>query len=98
MKPAVVSLSLGVPAGSWSKPMEDAIQHMTDVLGIPVVVAAGNSAKDSCEVAPARAASAITVAASNIPTKFSQTRAGMSVLSDGIPRSALQRDVLSRPV
>jgi len=78
VKPAVVSLSLGVPAGSWSKPMEDAIQHMTDVLGIPVVVAAGNSAKDSCEVAPARAASAITVAASNIPTKFSQTRAGAS--------------------
>lgn len=76
VKPAVVSLSLGVPAGSWSKPMEDAIVHMTDTVGIPVVVASGNSAKDSCGVAPARAATAITVAASNMPTKFARTRAG----------------------
>jgi hypothetical protein len=56
--------------------MEDAIQHMTDTLGIPVVVASGNSAKDSCGVAPARVPTAITVAASNLPTKFGRTRAG----------------------
>lgn len=76
VKPAVVSLSLGVPAGAWSRPMEDSIQHITEVLGIPVVVAAGNSAKDSCQVAPGRVVTAITVAASNLPTKFSATRAG----------------------
>jgi hypothetical protein len=76
VKPAVVSLSLGVPAGSWSKPMEDAIGHLTEVLGIPVVVASGNSAKNSCDIAPARVPTAITVAASNIPTKFGQTGAG----------------------
>lgn len=76
VKPAVVSLSLGVPAGQWSQPMEDAIKHLTDVVGLPVVVASGNSAKDSCGVAPARVASAITVAASNIPSKFGQTHAG----------------------
>jgi hypothetical protein len=56
--------------------MEDAIGHLTEVLGIPVVVASGNSAKNSCEIAPARVPNAITVAASNIPTKFGQTRAG----------------------
>jgi hypothetical protein len=82
VKPAVVSLSLGVPAGQWSQPMEDAIKHLTDVVGIPVVVAAGNSAKDSCGVAPARVPSAITVAASNLPTKFGQTRAGEGGLTD----------------
>lgn len=76
VKPAVVSLSLGVPAGQWSQPMEDAIKHLTEVVGLPVVVASGNSAKDSCGVAPARVASAITVAASNIPNKFGQTHAG----------------------
>jgi subtilisin family serine protease len=76
VKPAVVSLSLGVPAGQWSQPLEDAIKHLTEVMGIAVVVAAGNSAKDSCGVAPARVPSAITVAASNIPTKFSRTQAG----------------------
>lgn len=49
---------------------------MTDTVGIPVVVASGNSAKDSCGVAPARVPTAITVAASNLPTKFGRTRAG----------------------
>jgi hypothetical protein len=80
VKPAVVSLSLGVPAGAWSKPMGDAIQHMTDVVGVPVIVASGNSAKDSCEVAPARAATALTVAASNVPSKFQRTQAGITLV------------------
>lgn len=88
VKPAVVSLSLGVPAGKWSQPMEDAIKHLTDVVGIPVVVAAGNSAKDSCGVAPARVPSAITVAASNLPTKFGQTRAGEGVSTASQPLTA----------
>lgn len=89
VKPAVVSLSLGVPAGSWSKPMEDAIQHMTEVVGVPVIVASGNSAKDSCGVAPARAATALTVAASNMPAKFQQTRAGEADQPAGTQPQAL---------
>lgn len=52
-KPAVASLSLGVPSGQWSRSLETAVQHVIDA-GIPVVVAAGNSAVDACKVAPAR--------------------------------------------
>jgi hypothetical protein len=80
VKPAIVSLSLGVSAGAWSQPLEDAVRHLTDELGLPVVVAAGNSAKDSCGVSPGRVPSVITVAASNLPTKFSgRTAAGVRV-------------------
>jgi subtilisin family serine protease len=83
IKPAVVSLSLGVPAGAWSRPLDDAVRHLTEALGISVVVAAGNSARDSCGVSPGRVPSAITVAASNIPTKFGTTRAGVCVWGGG---------------
>jgi hypothetical protein len=53
VKPAVASLSLGVPSGQWSRSLEAAVKHVIDA-GIPVVVAAGNSAVDACDVAPAR--------------------------------------------
>jgi subtilisin family serine protease len=55
VKPAVASLSLGVPAGQWSRSLEAAVKHVIEA-GVPVVVAAGNSAVDACEVAPARGA------------------------------------------
>eukprot|EP00879_Flechtneria_rotunda_P001995 GHRR01002171.1.p1 GENE.GHRR01002171.1~~GHRR01002171.1.p1 ORF type:complete len:748 (+),score=234.78 GHRR01002171.1:134-2377(+) len=76
VKPAVASLSLGVPSGQWSKAMEAAVQHLVLNVGIPVVVASGNSAEDSCQIAPARVPEAITVAASNLPTKFEGTASG----------------------
>jgi hypothetical protein len=57
---AVVNLSLG---GGRSVFLDDAVDAL-DARGIPVVVAAGNNAKNSCDYSPARAASAITVNAS----------------------------------
>jgi hypothetical protein len=53
VKPAVASLSLGVPSGQWSRSLEAAVKNVI-AAEIPVVVAAGNSAVDACDVAPAR--------------------------------------------
>eukprot|EP00775_Hariotina_reticulata_P008443 gene8443-8627_t len=50
-KPAVASLSLGVPAGQWSRALEEAVRSLVGS-GVPVVVAAGNDAKDCCQAAP----------------------------------------------
>ncbi|WIA17834.1 hypothetical protein OEZ85_009340 [Tetradesmus obliquus] len=74
-KPAVASLSLGVPSGQWSRSLEAAVKNVI-AAGVPVVVAAGNSAVDACDVAPARVPGAITVGASNLPSKFQRTRGG----------------------
>jgi len=48
-RPAVASLSLGVPAGQWSRALEEAVKGLV-ASGVPVVVAAGNDAQDSCQV------------------------------------------------
>lgn len=59
--PAVANLSLG---GGASATLDTAIQSLTND-GVTVAVAAGNSATDACTSSPARAPSALTVAASD---------------------------------
>ena len=59
-QPAVANLSLG---GGASTALDNAIARLT-ADGVSVAVAAGNSSADACGVSPARAPSAITVAAS----------------------------------
>jgi subtilisin family serine protease len=70
VRPAVVNMSL---SGAASQAVDDAVVRLTQA-GIAVVVAAGNSSLDACGYSPARAASAITVAASDM----NDERAGFS--------------------
>jgi subtilisin family serine protease len=69
VKPAVVTLSLGIQVGSWSRVLEEAVQSLINNHGITVVVASGNSGVDACYVAPSNVPGAITVAASNIKSR-----------------------------
>ncbi len=59
--PAVVNLSIG---GSPSVIVDDAVAAVTKA-GVSVVVAAGNEAESACRSSPARAASALTVGATD---------------------------------
>lgn len=69
-KPAVVNLSLG---GSTSSTLDNSIEQLYRSGFVPVV-AAGNSNRNACNSSPARAANAITVAA----TDKTDTRASYS--------------------
>jgi subtilisin family serine protease len=68
--PSVLSMSLG---GGAFAPLDAAVEAAS-AAGVAVVVAAGNDNEDACDVSPARAPSAITVAATNV----ADTRASFS--------------------
>ncbi|UPR00512.1 dihydroxy-acid dehydratase [Chloropicon primus] len=72
-KPAIVTMSLGIGVGSWSRALEEAVKNLIVDYGITVIVASGNSGVDSCYVAPGNVEEPITVAASDLGTKFGQT-------------------------
>lgn len=59
--PAVANLSLGAGA---SQSLDDAV-HRVVADGVTVTVSAGNAGADACTASPARAAQALTVAATN---------------------------------
>ncbi|CAI2191380.1 4256_t:CDS:2 [Funneliformis geosporum] len=88
---SVVNMSLG---GGFSQATNDAVKALTNN-GIHVVVAAGNSAEDACEVSPASERTAITVGAtedsndnvtnfSNIGRCVDIFAPGRNILSAGI--------------
>ena len=75
-KPAVVNMSIGAPAYA---PLDTAISNLYDQGFVPVV-AAGNSNTNACDLSPARAAKAITVAATdNTDTRASYSNYGACV-------------------
>ncbi|KAG2496997.1 hypothetical protein HYH03_005002 [Edaphochlamys debaryana] len=69
-RPAVVMMSLGVPEGAWSAVLAEAVRALVARAGITAVVASGNAAADSCGYVPANIPEVITVAASNLDSKF----------------------------
>ena len=67
---AVLTLSLGVPAGRASRSLDAAVRALAETRGVAVVAAAGNSAgsargDDACLFSPGRARGAVTVGASD---------------------------------
>lgn len=69
--PAVVTLSLGVQRGLYSRAMEDAVRALVEDHGVMVIAAAGNGASDSCQFSPGATPHAFTVGASGFAGTFS---------------------------
>jgi subtilisin family serine protease len=89
--PSVVNMSLGGPR---SEAVNDAVKALTD-RNIVVVVAAGNDyARNACDVSPASAASALTVAA----TDSTDSRANFSNVGPCIDIFAPGVDVLGASI
>jgi subtilisin family serine protease len=74
IRPAVANMSLG---GGASQAVDDAVTGAVNA-GVVMCVAAGNSNVDACTTSPARAAAAITVAATGGPSGNNDTRASFS--------------------
>ncbi|CAL8466488.1 g6024 [Coccomyxa elongata] len=71
VSPAVATLSLGVPEGQWSAVLSDSVSHLIQDHAVTVIVAAGNSAVDSCLMSPGNVNGTLNVAASDLgPQKF----------------------------
>ncbi|KAK9902768.1 hypothetical protein WJX75_005533 [Coccomyxa subellipsoidea] len=69
--PAIATLSLGVPEGKWSTALSDTVKTLIEDHAVTVVVAAGNSAVDSCLMSPGNVNGTLNVAASDLgPQKF----------------------------
>jgi subtilisin family serine protease len=81
--PGVVNMSLG---GGASSTLDSAVESLVSK-GIPVVVAAGNSAASACTASPARTPGAITVAASSatdVFASFSNFGSCVDVIAPGV--------------
>jgi hypothetical protein len=87
-RPAVVNLSLGFGL-RWS-PVDDAVNALV-AEGVAVAVAAGNDDRRACQVSPARAAAALTVAAST----SADARASFSNFGSCVDLFAPGADILS---
>ena len=74
--PAVVMMSLGVAKGDWSQVIEATTRSLVLNSNITVIVASGNTRTNSCYIVPADVEEVISVAASDLPNKFSGTWSG----------------------
>ena len=80
--PAVANMSLG---GTVSSSLDDAVNRLV-ASGVPTAVAAGNESADACTSSPARAANALTVAASestDAPASFSNYGSCVDLFAPG---------------
>eukprot|EP00884_Botryococcus_braunii_P005981 jgi/Botrbrau1/15384/Bobra.43_2s0013.1 len=72
--PSIVTMSLGITQGQSSKALADAVRGLILLHNVTAVVASGNSGMDSCLVVPANVEEAITVAASDLDSKFNSSQ------------------------
>jgi subtilisin family serine protease len=81
--PSVVNMSLG---GGASTSIDQAVARMTGA-GVTTVVAAGNEDQNACNVSPARAASALTVGATDrndVRASFSNFGSCVDIFAPGV--------------
>ena len=65
-----------VQAGQWSQTLQSAVTNLIQTHGITVVVAAGNSQIDACQITPANVNGTIAVAGSDLSNKFNPSGSG----------------------
>ena len=81
-KPAVVTLSLGVKRGDYSRALEDAVRSLIENHGVTVVVASGNLQGNSCDFSPAATPQAITVAGSGLTPRVLAASSANTLTND----------------